>query len=90
MPKIQEANKNPFDNYDEAYEKKGAKIQIAEQNNRDDAGGIVKRAPAPGGLERRVTHDGLGGEEQKPSGGGFLSRVKSLKGGPRRGRPDRG
>ena len=91
---------NPFfNNYDDAYEKKGAKIQIAEEQNRDDAGGSgraravssPKRGPMPGQLERRVTHDGSpASDEGKSSGGGFLSRVKSLKGGPRRGRPDRG
>jgi len=39
-------------------------------------------------LERRVTSDGSSGAEQpaKSNGGGFLSRVKSLKGGPRKQR----
>ncbi|PQE24447.1 Pal1 cell morphology protein [Rutstroemia sp. NJR-2017a BBW] len=42
------------------------------------------RAPSsPPGIERRVTSDGNGGGA---SGGGFLSRVKSLKGGPRKPR----
>lgn len=42
-------------------------------------------------LERRVTSDGSSGAEQssKPSGGGFLSRVKSLKGGPRKPRGEK-
>ena len=49
-----------------------------------------KRAPAPGILERRVTNDGttVATAESKESGGGFLSRVKSLKGG-KRTRPER-
>lgn len=78
---------NPFfQDYDSAYEQKGAKIQQAESG-----------AAAPGsprrmqpGLERRVTTDsaGFGGDEPKASssggGGGFLNRMKSLKGGPRR------
>ena len=107
MPRIRREKQYPptnpfFDNYEEAYEKKGAKIQIAEDQNRDDAGGSgrvraassPKRGPMPGGLERRVTHDGSPAlDESKSSGnggggggGGFLSRVRSLKGGPRRGR----
>ena len=45
-----------------------------------------KRAPASGlFLERRITSDGTntGNADSKESGGGFLSRVKSLKGGKR-------
>ena len=38
-------------------------------------------------LERRVTSDGSGGEAAAKTGGGFLSRVKSLKGGPRKPKP---
>ncbi|KAG0651660.1 Pears and lemons 1 [Hyphodiscus hymeniophilus] len=42
-------------------------------------------------LERRVTSDGSSGVDapSKSSGGGFLSRVKSLKGGPRKPRTDK-
>ena len=42
-------------------------------------------------LERRVTTDGSSGADApaKPSGGGFLSRVKSLKGGPRKPRAEK-
>ena len=95
MRKIQEMN--PFFNdHDDAYEKKGAKIQIAEEKNRVDSSigrdrstSSPKRAPAPGLLERRVTNDGTGVmDSENKSGGGFLSRVKSLKGG-RRARPER-
>ena len=95
MPNIQETN--PFFNdHDEAYEKKGAKIQIAEEKNRVDSSvgreramSSPKRAPLPGALERRVTNDGTGVmESEGKSGGGFLSRVKSLRGG-RRARPER-
>jgi hypothetical protein len=40
------------------------------------------------GLERRVTSDGMTDEQQSAkAGGGFLSRVKSLKGGPRKPKP---
>lgn len=87
---------NKYNDHDEAYEKKGAKILIAEEQNRDDSGAVVgrdrapsspKRGALPGQLERRVTHDGSAAQEEgKSGGGGFLSRVRSLKGGPRRGR----
>ena len=93
MPKIKEKPTNPFFNdYDEQYEKKGARIQIAEEQNRSEEGQASRpramsnsrRGPQPGTLERRVTHDGsAAAEEGKTSGGGFLSRVKSLKGGRR-------
>jgi hypothetical protein len=80
---------NPFfDDYDEAYEKKGTTIKIAEEQNK-----TRPRAPSSPmrGLERRVTQEDVGDAEQnKSSGGGFLSRVKSLKGGGRlKGRPER-
>ena len=94
IPKMKEANKNPFFNdYDEQYDKKGARIQIAEEQNRVEDGtstsrtratSNARRGPPTSMLERRVTTDGSGGpEEGKTSGGGFLSRVKSLKGGRR-------
>ncbi|KAF6222589.1 hypothetical protein HO133_000635 [Letharia lupina] len=103
MPKIKQT-KNPFFNdYDDAYEKKGQKIQIAEQRRRNGSIGggeeqinararamsSPKRAPTGGMLERRITNDGAFGNPAEPSGGGgFLSRVKSLKGG-KRVRPER-
>lgn len=84
---------NPFDNdYENAYEKKGAQIRVSEQE--------TGRARAPSspkgnarGLVRTITaesNDGLRppsgeGESSKP---GFLSRMKSLKGG-KRARPER-
>ncbi|KAL8759653.1 MAG: hypothetical protein Q9199_000614 [Rusavskia elegans] len=86
-----------FDDYDEAYEKKGQKIQIAEEQNRVEGGGTrtraissPKRGPPPALLERRITHDGTGGPsvDQETKKEGFLSRVKSLKGG-KRARPER-
>ncbi|KAL9099271.1 MAG: hypothetical protein Q9163_005202 [Psora crenata] len=102
MPLIRE--RNPFfNNYDDAYEKKGQKIQIAqERNRRGSIGGgeeqinadaiarsralsSPKHAPTAGSLERRVTNDvtSTGAGESKENGGGFMSRVKSLKGGKR-------
>ena len=103
MPKIKESN--PFFNdYDDSYERKGQRIQIAEQrhrtgsigggeeqvNARSRAMSSPKRAATGGILERRVTNDGTGHgqSESNGGGGGFLSRVKSLKGG-KRSRPER-
>ena len=99
MPKIQESNPF-FHDYDAAYEKKGAQIQIAEERNRSEGSGNRARAVSspkrghPAGmsggiLERRVTHDGAeAGADGEPKKEGFLSRVKSLKGG-KRARPER-
>ncbi|KAL8845952.1 MAG: hypothetical protein Q9221_008914 [Calogaya cf. arnoldii] len=97
MRNIRDTAKPFFDDYDEAYEKKGQKIQIAEEQNRVEGGGTrvraissPKRGPPPSILERRVTHDGAGGPsaDQEAKKEGFLSRVKSLKGG-KRARPER-
>lgn len=41
------------------------------------------------GIERRVTSDGSSGGEAPKIGSGFLSRVKSLKGGPKKPRGDK-
>ena len=81
---------NPFFNeFGEEVGKKGD-VNVRER----EAGGRRPSIPAgPERLERRVTSDTIGvanGEEpagasaQPKQGGGFLNRVKSLKGGPRR------
>lgn len=79
---------NPFDNlYDDAYDKKGASIRIAEQSMDGPTSGGRARAPSSprrNMLERRATSDSA--DEPKPAGGGFLNRVRSLKGGPGRRR----
>ncbi|QSZ36550.1 hypothetical protein DSL72_006430 [Monilinia vaccinii-corymbosi] len=47
------------------------------------------RAPSNPGIERRITNDSIGESSKAPgSNGGFLSRVKSLKGGPRKPRAE--
>lgn len=91
---------NPFDNdYEAAFDKKGTQIRIAEQEKP-----YLGRARAPSnpqqsmGLTRSRTSDGnvptrgrgSSNEEDRPSGsgGGFLNRMKSLKGGPRRAKND--
>ncbi|KAK3723579.1 hypothetical protein LTR37_001831 [Vermiconidia calcicola] len=84
---------NPFDNeYDTAFEKKGTQIRIAEQEKPNVGRARAPSSPKPSyGLTRSVTADSSAvrssGEEEKPQGG-FLSRMKSLKGG-RRARPER-
>jgi hypothetical protein len=89
---------NPFDSlYNEEYEKKGAQIKIAEEEKKDDVPGRARALSSPKKgpglpLERRATTDNTvegtesGGEVKPSSGGSFLSRVKSLKGGRRPGR----
>jgi len=83
---------NPFfDDYDEAYERKGATIKVAESEGNDASKHAVKSPASPSqgnGLERRVTTDSADGTENNKSSNGFLSRVKSMKGG-RRTRPER-
>ncbi|PSN67898.1 Pal1-domain-containing protein [Corynespora cassiicola Philippines] len=82
---------NPFfDEYDAAYERKGAAIRTAETDGKD---GPVRSPSSPGGrnpLNRSATADGLTSPaEPKPNApSGFLGRMKSLKGG-RRPRPER-
>lgn len=72
---------NPFfaDDYDKAYEAKGATIKSSETDTKDPS------SPGRNPLTRAVTTDSLPSPttEPKPSGG-FLNRVKSLKGGRRR------
>nr|POE88218.1 protein pal1 [Quercus suber] len=80
---------NPFDtDYSAAFDKKGTQIRIAEQEHPANIG--RPRAPSgakPAALDLRPTSKD---DEPGPSnsGGGFLNRMKSLKGG-RRTRPDR-
>ncbi|KAH7070498.1 Pal1 cell morphology protein-domain-containing protein [Paraphoma chrysanthemicola] len=73
---------NPFfDEYNKAYDAKGAAINTPEANTGSSP-------PGRNALHRAVTSDSIGSPppangESKPSGG-FLNRVKSLKGGRRR------
>lgn len=93
---------NPFDNdYESAFEKKGTQIRIAEQEKPSASYGRGEGSPkAPLGLSRSRTSDAdvptrgntrSSNEDDRPgtgTGGGFLSRMKSLKGGSRRPRND--
>lgn len=82
--------KNPFfDDYDDAYEKKGASIKIAESDSRGAPTPPAKSPTSPmrNALERRMTADSMDGAEGSKGGAGFLSRVKSLKG--KKTRPER-
>lgn len=68
---------NPFfDEYNKAYDSKGAAIQAKDTRYKDDS---PPRAP----LQRAITTDSAGSlGESKPTG--FLGRMKSIKGGRRR------
>jgi hypothetical protein len=87
-PVKSEGNGNPFvKDYDQEYEKKGAQIASAEEKQ-----GRTRAPSSPRrglGLERKITAESADGGEDGKSGGGFLSRVKSLKGVPRRTRGER-
>jgi len=81
--------RNPFfEEYNDAYEKKGTTIKIAESASKDQA---IKSPSSPrdrNPLARAMTTDGLESPNEPKTSNGFLSRVKSLKGG-RRPRPER-
>ncbi|KAF4629266.1 hypothetical protein G7Y89_g8880 [Cudoniella acicularis] len=86
--KIHESNPffNEFTKGDDS-KKEGITFVEPEKTGRPRAPSSPRRGFT--GLERRVTSDGTSGETGK-TGGGFLSRVKSLKGGPRKpARPDK-
>lgn len=74
--------KNPFfQEYDQAYDSKGAKIEESRLPGRTRASSSPRRVAD---LERRTTNDRPVGDENK-AGGGFMNRMKSL----RRTRPER-
>jgi len=81
---------NPFDNeYDQAYDKKGETIQVTE---REEPSGHQRTPSSPKRNDKRATidnGDGTGSDEGgKQGGGGFLQRVKSLKTGARKIKPE--
>ena len=84
-----ESNANPFfRDYDQEYDKKGAQIASAEEKQgRTRAPSSPRRGGL--GLERKITAESIDEVDEGKSGGGFLSRVKSLKGGPRRAKAER-
>lgn len=79
-----ESNANPFfKDYDKEYDRKGAAIALAEEQQRATGRARAPSSPMRGlGLERKTTQESYGiGEDGKPGvGGGLLNRVKSLKG----------
>ncbi|KAJ9294509.1 hypothetical protein DTO271G3_6777 [Paecilomyces variotii] len=83
--------RNPFfQDYDDAWDKKGAKIQMAEDSRPSyESGGRARAASSPRrpqGLERKDTDERVnGGGDGIKSGGGFVNRMKSL----RKPRPER-
>lgn len=81
---------NPFFNEfskGDDYTKKETSVTIVEPE-RSGRARAPSNPPRVGfaGLERRQTGDGSSSDQPK-TGGGFLSRVKSLKGGPRKPKP---
>ena len=77
---------NPFfDEYDAAYDKKGAAIKVAETGAKD---GPASPSSPRNGLTRAMTTESVGSPREEKPQSGFLNRVKSLKGG-RRPRPER-
>ncbi len=95
LDRIQESQNPFFNDYDDAYEKKGAKIQIAEEKNRvGSIGGgdedftaksrsravSSPKKPTPGLLERRVTSDaGNTNGEGSTAGGGTNGFLNRVK-----------
>lgn len=91
-PRTKTNENNPFQFEFDAARAGGRKesISFKEPENRPtrSPGGSPGRVSGER-LERRVTTDSAGGEEAAKPGLGFLSRVKSLKGGPRRPKADK-
>jgi len=81
---------NPFFNeFQPNGDKKGETITVVEPVNRPPRARAPSSPSRPlgGRIERRQTSDGSGSgpsDEQPKQNMGFLSRVKSLKGGPRK------
>lgn len=94
-PRPRTNENNPFQfEFEAARAGAGRKesITFREPENkptRSPPGGSPAREDPGARLERRVTTDSAGGEEAAKPGLGFLSRVKSLKGGPRRPKADK-
>ncbi|KAL9111857.1 MAG: hypothetical protein Q9227_003707 [Pyrenula ochraceoflavens] len=87
-PSSAKNERNPFfKDYDQEYERKGAQIRF-EEDKLEDRVRSPSSPPRPGGLERTGTNGSIGGGEEAKTGGGFLNRVKSLRG-PKKPRPER-
>ncbi|RDW80184.1 hypothetical protein BP6252_04822 [Coleophoma cylindrospora] len=86
---------NPFAAEFSGKDKAETTIKITEPERRPGGRARAPSSPrrgfAEGALQRRQTSDGSSTAEPPApkTGGGFLSRVKSLKGGPRKTRPER-
>jgi Pal1 cell morphology protein len=75
--------RNPFfQDYDEAYDAKGVRIEETVISGRLRASSSPRRNAA---LERKTTNGSIGTEEIRQNGGSFMNRMKSL----RRPRPER-
>ena len=75
LPRINE--KNPFfQNYDQEYEKKGESIRVAQQER---SGSDLESTRPSDVLKRTMTEGSAGFDSDGKNGGGFLSRVRSLR-----------
>ncbi|KFY26791.1 hypothetical protein V493_03889 [Pseudogymnoascus sp. VKM F-4281 (FW-2241)] len=88
-PKTNENNPFQFE-FDAARAGRKESISFKEPENKPTRSpGGSPRAVSGERLERRSTTDNTGGEESAKPALGFLSRVKSLKGGPKRPKADK-
>ncbi|KIW35084.1 uncharacterized protein PV07_01804 [Cladophialophora immunda] len=92
--KSEQNGANPFfKDYDKEFEKKGAQIAFAEEQAKNSGRARAPSSPKRGGLalERKLTADSTGPQpdDVKSGAAGFLSRVKSIKGGRSRTRERR-
>jgi hypothetical protein len=88
-----EREANPFDTYEDTYGKSGATVSATEKEATVAESAVSSRerslsSPRRAVPERRATADNVADGEGKPAGGGFLTRMKSLKG-PRRMKSER-
>ncbi|KIW88728.1 uncharacterized protein Z519_10774 [Cladophialophora bantiana CBS 173.52] len=92
--KSEQNGSNPFfKDHDKEFEKKGAQIAFGEEQAKNTGRARAPSSPkrAGLGLERRLTSEGTGPppDDVKSGAAGFLSRVKSIKGGRSRTRERR-
>lgn len=79
--------RNPFfQDYDDAWDKKGARINSADESRGVPEGGRVRSSSSPkqatSSLERRLTDERTEAKAEEPKntgGGGFINRMKSLR-----------
>lgn len=83
MSRGNDKNPSPQD-YDDAWDRKGSKIQVAEETRDIPDVGRARSASSPKqstGLDRKFTNErsNSGLDEGRNTGGGFINRMKSLR-----------